>query len=107
MIRLASSSFMGVLILEGTGKELVGIGMGREAMQGALINVSLILGIPVLRAKDSAETLWNCESPPFLFLNTITYTLLCQPQYQTSPEESKSSHILSGLRDLYFLSLET
>ncbi len=56
MIRLANSKFTGVLILEGTGKEITESGVTREAMQGALITVSLILGIPVLRAKESAET---------------------------------------------------
>ena len=57
MIRLASSnSTRSILILEGTGKDLVETGMKREAMQGALITVSLILGIPVLRSKDPYET---------------------------------------------------
>ncbi len=56
MIRLAKSNPKGVLILEGTGKDLTDTGMRREAMQGALINVSLILGIPVLRSKDPLET---------------------------------------------------
>jgi len=32
------------------------LGVNREAMQGALITVSLILGIPVLRSKDASET---------------------------------------------------
>jgi len=35
---------------------MVGLGVTREAMQGALITVSLILGIPVLRSKDAFET---------------------------------------------------
>ncbi len=56
MICLANSNSMGVLILEGTVSDTVKIGMTREAMQGALITVSLILGIPVLRSKDSSET---------------------------------------------------
>jgi len=56
MIRLANSNSMSVLILEGTVSDTVEIGMTREAMQGALITVSLILGIPVLRSKDSSET---------------------------------------------------
>ena len=47
---------MGVLILEGTIKDLGEPGVTREAMQGALITVSLILGIPVLRSKDASET---------------------------------------------------
>jgi ERCC4-type nuclease len=56
MMRLASANPMGVLILEGTASDIVEIGMTREAMQGALITVSLILGIPVLRSKDPSET---------------------------------------------------
>ena len=56
MIRLAGSTLTGVLILEGTGKEIVEIGVTREAMQGALITVSLILGIPVLRSVNASET---------------------------------------------------
>ena len=56
MIRLANSNSKCVLILEGTVGDTVELGMTREAMQGALITVSLILGIPVLRSKDPSET---------------------------------------------------
>ncbi len=56
MIWLANSKSEGVLILEGTVGDTVEVGMTREAMQGALITVALILGIPVLRSKDSSET---------------------------------------------------
>jgi ERCC4-type nuclease len=56
MIRLANSKSEGVLILEGAVCDTVEIGMTRAAMQGALITVSLILGIPVLRSKDPSET---------------------------------------------------
>ena len=53
---LATSNSKGVLILEGTSGDIADLGMSREAMQGALITVSLILGIPVLRSKDPSET---------------------------------------------------
>jgi ERCC4-type nuclease len=56
MVGLANSNAKGVLILEGTTGDTVDIGMTREAMQGALITVSLIMGIPVLRSKNPAET---------------------------------------------------
>ena len=56
MIRLANTKSEGVLILEGTAGDIAELGMTREAMQGALITVSLILGIPVLRSKDPSET---------------------------------------------------
>jgi DNA excision repair protein ERCC-4 len=56
MIYLANSKSQGVLILEGTAGDSIDIGVTREAMQGALITVSLILGIPVLRSKNPSET---------------------------------------------------
>ena len=56
MIRLAGSKSEGMLILEGTASDIADLGITREAMQGALITVSLILGIPVLRSKDPSET---------------------------------------------------
>jgi ERCC4-type nuclease len=56
MLRLANSNSEGVLVLEGTAGDTADIGMTREAMQGALITVSLILGIAVLRSKDPSET---------------------------------------------------
>jgi DNA excision repair protein ERCC-4 len=55
MVRLANSKFQGVLILEGTAGDSVDIGVTREAMQGALITVSLIMGIPVLRSRNPPE----------------------------------------------------
>jgi DNA excision repair protein ERCC-4 len=54
--RLASSSLRTALILEGTATDLAESGMKREGIQGALISLTLYLGIPLLRAKDSAET---------------------------------------------------
>lgn len=56
MIRLANSASQGVLILEGTAADTVDLKMTRASMQGALITVSLILGIPVLRSKNPSET---------------------------------------------------
>jgi DNA excision repair protein ERCC-4 len=56
MIRLANSNSKAALIIEGTASDTAELGMTREAMQGALITVSLILGIPVLRSKDPFET---------------------------------------------------
>ena len=55
-IRLANSKYKSVLILEGTGKGLTETGVSREAMQGALITISLLLGVPVLRSKDPFES---------------------------------------------------
>ena len=49
--RLSASDYESVLILEGTGKDLAETGLKREAIQGALISISLILGIPVLKLR--------------------------------------------------------
>ena len=56
MTGLALSPLKCVLILEGSGRDLRRAGVRREALQGALITVSLILGIPVLRALAPEET---------------------------------------------------
>ncbi len=47
MIRLANSDLTGILILEGTGRDLTNSGMRRESIQGALISKLLILSICV------------------------------------------------------------
>jgi DNA excision repair protein ERCC-4 len=54
--RLAGSALRVALILEGTGKDLVDFRMRREAIQGALIGLTLYLGIPLLRSRDAEET---------------------------------------------------
>ena len=56
MVRLAESKYKAVLILEGTGKDAEGLGVRREALQGALITISLILSMPVLRSMTPEET---------------------------------------------------
>ena len=54
--RLAGSQMLGVFILEGTSRDLEPSGMHREAIQGALITLSLIYGLSVLRAQAEEET---------------------------------------------------
>ncbi|MCE5231235.1 nuclease [bacterium] len=46
----------GALILEGTGSDLERSNMRREAIQGALITLSLFFGLPILRARDGEES---------------------------------------------------
>jgi DNA excision repair protein ERCC-4 len=56
MERLAASPLKGVLILEGSSRELHSVGIRREALQGALVFTSIILNISVLRSMDPTET---------------------------------------------------
>jgi len=44
------------MILEGTSKDIAEYGVSREAVQGAMITISITYGIPILRAKDGDET---------------------------------------------------
>jgi ERCC4-type nuclease len=53
---LARSARRGVLIIEGTTAQVASIREHRNALQGALVTAGLILGIPILRAKDCMET---------------------------------------------------
>ena len=96
MIRLASSNSRSVLILEGTASDTVEIGVTREAMQGALITVSLILGIPVLRSKDPLET-----ARLIVFIGrqmeTIATGSMQRPGYRPKGKRKRQLFILQGL----------
>jgi len=54
--RLVSNPLRSAIILEGNAGELASSGMRREAIQGALITLTLILGIPLLRSKEPRES---------------------------------------------------
>ncbi len=55
-LKLAESPLNGIVILEGTSASLKQSGMRREAIQGALITLSVHFGIPLLRSMDQQET---------------------------------------------------
>jgi ERCC4-type nuclease len=56
-LRLANAELPAALILEGGARDLVSSGMRAEAIRGALLNVSLFIGLPVLRTRNVEETL--------------------------------------------------
>lgn len=96
MIYLANSKFEGVLILEGTSSDSIEIGVTREAMQGALITVSLIMGIPVLRSKNPAET---AKLIVFIArqIESITNGGVQRHGYKPNGIRYRQSYILQGL----------
>jgi DNA excision repair protein ERCC-4 len=49
-------SIPAAIILEGRGSQLAATNIRREALQGAMISLTIIFGLPVLRAVDSNET---------------------------------------------------
>ena len=54
--RLASLSEPAAIILEGRAGDVAATQMRREALQGAMVSLSMIFHLPVLRALDAAET---------------------------------------------------
>ncbi len=54
--KLASLAQPTAIILEGRAADLAATNLRREALQGAMISLSLIYHLPVLRALDPAET---------------------------------------------------
>jgi DNA excision repair protein ERCC-4 len=54
--RLAGSNQSSAIILEGTAPDLAAIGVHRSALQGALISLSLIYQLPILRSRGPEET---------------------------------------------------
>lgn len=55
-LRLAQTSLRPAIILEGTGRNLANSGVSWDAIQGALVAVSLFCGIPLLRTRTPEET---------------------------------------------------
>ena len=53
---LVNSGRLTAMILEGRGSDLTGSQMRREALQGALVSLTLVFGLPVLRSFDPEET---------------------------------------------------
>ena len=95
-IRLTASNHRGILILEGTGKDLQEIGVRREAMQGALITVSLILGIPVLRSINPSETA-NLIIYTARQIKSVAKGTLYRHGYQPKDKRKRQIFVLQGL----------
>jgi DNA excision repair protein ERCC-4 len=95
-IRLAGANYKSVMILEGTAKDLSEAGVSREAMQGALVTLSLILGIPVLRSKKPFETacliLYAARQ-----IRSIAKGVSQRRGYQPRSKRKKQLFILQGL----------
>ena len=54
--RLNQGPLRSLVVIEGQPRDLAGLGMRREALQGALISLTLVFGIPALRSMSPAET---------------------------------------------------
>ena len=94
--RLASSPTRSAVILEGTADDLIRSRMRREAIQGALITLTIILGIPVLRSKDPIES-----ARLMLFaarqMSTIPHRSFPRKGKRPQGKRKLQLHILQGL----------
>lgn len=96
-LRLAQvNGVRAALILEGTSKSLHGCAMRWEAIQGALVTVSLFVGLPVLRTRSPAETLRT-----FLYAarqgRTVAYGALPRRGRRPKGKTALQRHMLQGL----------
>jgi DNA excision repair protein ERCC-4 len=86
----------GVLVLEGSSADSRAVGVQREALQGALICVSVFLGLAVLRAQDSAET---ARLLVYLGRQARAYAHGSQPRpgYRPKGRRARQLFLLQGL----------
>ncbi len=98
-LRLVKASQPAALILEGRGTDLTASDMRREAIQGALLNVLLFIGLPVLRTRDATETVRTmlhaaCQHRAWV------HGALPRRGYRSKGKAALQSHILQGLPDV-------
>lgn len=95
-LRLAGTRLRSAMILEGAEQELVESGMRWEAIQGALVAVTLFCGIPLLRTRTPEETV---RTMLFAARQGQTYVMgaLPRPGYRTKGKRARQVFILQGL----------
>jgi ERCC4-type nuclease len=95
-LRLAITPLRPALILEGTGRELAESGMRWQAVQGALVTVTLFCGIPLLRTRTPEETV---RTMLFAARQGQTYAMgaLPRPGYRPRGKRGRQLFILQGL----------
>lgn len=95
-LRLASTPLRPAIILEGTARDLAASNMRREAVQGALVTVTLFCGIPLLRTRTPEETvrtmLYAARQA-----RTVALGNLPRPGYRPRGKRARQSYILQGL----------
>lgn len=96
MLVLAKSKFRSVLILEGGGRNAEGLGVRREALQGALITISLIFNLPILRSMAPEETarliVYAARQ-----VQSFSHAVFQRPGYRPKGKNARRLYILQGL----------
>ncbi|MEI6143749.1 MAG: ERCC4 domain-containing protein [Mariniphaga sp.] len=84
--RMAQTEMNGLIILEGDKSMVDSSGMSRRAVQGALIHLTVFIGVPVIRSKDIHETA------------ALLIDLHSQCQRQELPRKKQIIHGVKGLK---------
>lgn len=84
--RMSQTEMNGLIILEGDKTSVDSSGMSRKAVQGALLHLTVFIGIPVIRSKDIHETA------------SLLINLLLQCQRQELPRKKKIIHGLKAVK---------
>jgi ERCC4-type nuclease len=93
---LASSRVPCLLILEGTAADLKGRRFQRSSVQGALITVSLLWGVPMLRSMDGEETA-NLMALAGRQISATVNGQIYRPGRRWGSKRGLQSHLLQGL----------
>jgi ERCC4-type nuclease len=99
-LKLSSLPIQSIVILEGTSMEYRSVGMKREAIQGALITLSLLFKIPLLRSKTPEETarLIMYAARQIAFFGCHTGNIRHPPSSRPLKNKYKRKlHVLQGL----------
>lgn len=93
--RLSTSTLRAAIIVEGTSRDLADSGMRWEAIQGALITVTLCYGIPVLRTRTPEETVktMSCAARQ---ATALAAGALARPGYRPRSKHARQLFILQG-----------
>ena len=94
--RLASCHFRPVLILEGTAADFSGCGVRREAIQGALITLTVMLNLPLLRSLDAAETARLIRYTGEQIERSVMGAVI-RPGYRPKGKRKRQLYLLQGL----------
>ena len=95
-VRLFRSPYESVLILEGEAKGASTSGVRREAIQGAIITVNMVLGIPLLRSRDPRETA-HLMIYAVRQIESISQGAVRRGGYRPKGKEKRQLFILQGL----------
>jgi ERCC4-type nuclease len=95
-LRLTGTTFRPAIVLEGTSRDFERSGMRWERVQGALVTVSLFLGVPLLRTRTPEETV---RTMLFAARQAHTYAAGALPRHGWRPrgKHARQLYILQGL----------